>query len=352
MRQVESIGETLEEAKQKALEELGIKLEDADSIEVLDEGSKGFLGIGARPAKVRITTSKAPEVKPESKKSKEPSEKSEKGTAKQVKSKEKASDRVQTKSTSSTASQKTQKVEKEEVKTANQEQQAQKDSKEKVSKVSITDAQGNETASLLKEILQKMGIEAEVRFVRTKEGTPKLDIESQEGALLIGRKGSNLEAIEFIINRIVSGAEENESIEKFVVDTENYLARRKESLKQLALNYAERVRKSGRKIKLSPMPPHERRVIHLTLQDDNTVETFSIGKGDNRCVVIAPKYRPRNRFQRDRRDNRRDNTNRYPGGRRQNDRRGGRRDYRPDWRRRNPGRSPYSDDTEPGQISE
>ncbi len=215
-------------------------------------------------------------------------------------------------------------------------------------------------------MLQKMGIEASVRFVRTEDGIPKLEIESQDGALLIGRKGAHLETIQFLINRMFFGIEEGDSIEKFVVDTENYLARRKDTLRQMALDFADKARKTGRKMKLSPMPSHERRVIHLTLQNDHSVETFSIGKGESRCVVIAPKNRRfdrRPRDNRDRRDHRdyrdrrdsRDRRDRFHDNRysnRPSNRQGGRRDFRPDWKRGRPNRSPYGDDVDPGQVSD
>jgi len=375
MKQIETVGATREEAIQKALEELGVEMADVSNIEVVDEGSKGFLGLGSRPVKVRVTVEKStPEQHQKSQKHADekgskhiPSKGKEKVLPKTAKGKgkefEKSYAKMDSGSTFEEKSQHNTRQERKSMTTEQPPQEENKDVQEKEIKVNVTDAQGNEAAALLAEMLQKMGIEASVKFVRTEDGIPKLEIESQDGALLIGRKGSHLETIQFLINRMFFGIEEGDSIEKFVVDTENYLARRKDTLRQMALDFAERARKTGRKMKLSPMPSHERRVIHMTLQNDHSVETFSIGKGDARCVVIAPKSRRFDRRphdNRDRRDHRghrdtRDHRDRYPNNRYSNkpqNRRSGGRDFRPDWKRGRPSRSPYGDDIDPGQVSE
>lgn len=375
MKQIEVVGATREEAIQKALEELGVEMADVSNIEVIDEGSKGFLGLGSRPVKVRVTVEKSiPEQHQKSQKhadekgGKHISAKSmEKVSPRTVKGKGKEPGKSYAKmesgSTFEEKSKHNTRQERKSMMTEQPPQEENKDVQEKEMKVNVTDAQGNEASALLAEMLQKMGIEASVKFVRTEDGIPKLEIESQDGALLIGRKGSHLETIQFLVNRMFFGIEEGDSVEKFVIDTENYLARRKDTLRQMALDFAERARKTGRKMKLSPMPSHERRVIHMTLQNDNSVETFSIGKGDTRCVVIAPKNRRFDRRpydNRDRRDHRgyrdtRDRRDRYPNNRYSNkpqNRRTGGRDFKPDWKRGRSGRSPYGDDIEPGQVSE
>ncbi len=369
MKQIETVGTTREEAIQKALEELGVEMADVENIEVLDEGSKGFLGLGSRPVKVRVTAKKSVTVERGQKSRKGLTETTEKVTPNKVsgkgkdiheqgKAKAKTPDKVFKKSEPGSTPKKAQQIEKQEKKDMMSEQppiEGNEGSHEKKDRANVTDAQGNEASALLSEMLQKMGIESTVRFVRTEDGTPKLEIESQDGALLIGRRGSHLETIQFLVNHIFSNVEEGDAIEKFVVDTENYLERRKETLRQMALSFAERAKRGGRRIKLSPMPSNERRVIHVTLQNDNSVETFSVGRGDSRYVVIAPKNRYHGRRQRDSRDHRdRFQDNRY-SRRPQNNRRsggGGRRDYNSDWRRGRGGRSPYDDDLDSGQISE
>lgn len=366
MRQIETVGTTREEAIQKALEELRVEMADVDNIEVLDEGSKGFLGLGSRPVKVRVTTKKSMTVEREQKSRKNPVESAEKGNSnkfqgkgknirEQGKSKTRTPDKVFKKSESGSTPKKVQQTEKQEERNMMSEQpplERKEEFHEKKVRVNVTDAQGNEASALLAEMLNKMGIESTVNFIRTEDGTPKLIIESQEGALLIGKRGSHLETIQFLINHIFSSAEEGGEIpERFIVDTENYVERRKDTLRQMALSSAERAKRGGRKIKLPPMPSNERRVIHLTLQNDNSIETFSVGRGDSRYVVIAPKNRYQGRRQWDSRDRRdRFQDNRY--SRRPQNRRTGRRDYNPNRKRGRTGDFPYGGDLDSGQISE
>ncbi|GEM_PF-218646 len=361
MRQVEVTGATREEAIQKALEILGVPIEEVDKIEVLDEGSKGIFGIGARPVKIRAIVEKLPPLEEEL------NRKSEKKQVREQTSAEVKQKKVWKKKESSIDSDKSTvehaKSSKKELSTKQERKPMQSTSPESTPQKEvktagrITEEQGMEAASLLRELLSKMGIEAQVKFVRTAEGVPKLEIESQDGALIIGRKGGNLEAIQFLINRIYFKAEENEIEERFVVDTENYLARRKEALRDLALRIADKVKRTGRKVKLSPMPPHERRVIHVTLQNDRNIETFSVGKEGDRCVVIAPKFRKDRSFNNKRQKHR----DRQISGGRGNSKprnfrgnRGDRRQNRLDWgRRRQSTRSPYNeDDLDPGQLSD
>lgn len=358
MRQVEVVGATREEAIQKALEILGVPIEEVDKIEVLDEGSKGIFGIGARPVKIRATVEKLPPLEDEIRQRPKASEQSQDEVkSKKVWKKKEigASSEVGTNvSTKSFRKEPSKKQEKKSMEQTHSEDVLQRD--EKVVP-RITEEEGAEASSLLKELLAKMGIEAQVRYVRTSEGVPKLEIESQDGALIIGRKGANLDAIQFLINRMFFKAEENEIAEKFVVDTENYLARRRESLKDLALRQAEKVKRTGKKVKLSPMPPHERRIIHLTLQNDRNIETYSVGKEGDRCVVIAPRFRRESRRKDNRRQKSRDNQMSGRGSsrvRNQRDVRGGRRQGRFDWgRRRQNSRSPYEErDIDPGQVSD
>ncbi|MCX8064138.1 MAG: Jag N-terminal domain-containing protein [Candidatus Hydrogenedentes bacterium] len=358
MRQVEVIGATREEAVQKALEILGVPLEEVDKIEVLDEGSKGIFGIGARPVKVRATVEKLPPLEEEIKHKSNTGQQHDEIKPKKIwkkKEGEISSGRETNVSVKSPKKEFTKKQEKKIMESTHSGKATSQESEKCLNQ--ITEEQGAEASSLLKELLSKMGIDAQVKYLRTPEGVPKLEIDSQDGALIIGRKGGNLEAIQFLINRMYFGAEENEAGERFVVDTENYLARRKDTLRELALREAEKVKRTGKKVRLSPMPPHERRVIHLTLQNDRGIETYSVGKEGDRCVVIAPKFRKERRM-----DNRRQKNNRNTQmsgrashrDRNHRDNRGGRRQNRFEWgKRRQNSRSPYEErDVDPGQVSD
>jgi spoIIIJ-associated protein len=139
--------------------------------------------------------------------------------------------------------------------------------------------------SILSELLRLMKIEGTIEEIETEDGF-ELKVESPDSALLIGKKGKNLNAIQYLVNRMYNHRRLKRH--RIVIDIESYLERRKESLEDLAKHVAEKVRKTGRQEKLEALNPQDRRSIHLALQNDPTVRTFSIGSGAYRNVVIAP----------------------------------------------------------------
>lgn len=219
---IEVSAPTVEEAIAKGLAELG-KAEDEVEIEVLDPGSRGLLGIGAKEALIRLSFAEPQEETP-------PPEKH-------------------------------------------------------------TEQIARET---LQELLVKMGVKAQV-FIRPEEEMPQdedappfiLDIMGDDLGVLIGRRGQTLQSLQYITRLIVS--REVQHWVNLVVDVEKYKLRREKSLRQLAQRMAERVAFDGQPVALEPMPPNERRIIHLTLRDHPIVTTKSIGKGDRRKVTIVPK---------------------------------------------------------------
>lgn len=138
--------------------------------------------------------------------------------------------------------------------------------------------------TILKEMLDRMGVNAEVesRFV---EGSTHLNILTDSPALLIGKHGQTLDAIERILNCIVNKA----SLVKrrVFVDTEGYRERREERLVEMANQMAEQVKYTNREIVLAPMSARDRRIIHVALKEDDVVSTYSQGEGDMRRVVIT-----------------------------------------------------------------
>ena len=137
-------------------------------------------------------------------------------------------------------------------------------------------------------MIAKMGIEAEVTFVHTEDGAAKLDVRSQDSAMLIGRKGRTLGAMQYLVNRMVAQGDTAENTERHMVDVEGYVDRRRESLEDLARHFAGRVKESGRPARLKPLSPQERRIIHMTLRNDPEVRTASLGESLYRTVVISP----------------------------------------------------------------
>ena len=137
--------------------------------------------------------------------------------------------------------------------------------------------------TVLKEILARIGIDGEVNSDHI-DGSLHLYMETDSPALLIGKHGQTLDAIERILNCIIN---KNALAKKKVyVDTEGYRERREQSLVELAHQVAAKVKRTRQDVVLSPMSAKDRRVIHLALQSDDTVSTFSQGEGDMRRVII------------------------------------------------------------------
>jgi len=149
---------------------------------------------------------------------------------------------------------------------------------------------------IARELLTRMGIEAEVVVVDNPSAVPPgaeepstifLDILGHDLGMLIGRRGDYLSHIQYLISMLVNhrlGA-----WTRVIVDVEGYRTRREESLVGLAERVARQVARSQRPIELEPMPPNERRIIHLTLQAHPTVATQSTGEGNQRRVTVEPR---------------------------------------------------------------
>jgi len=149
----------------------------------------------------------------------------------------------------------------------------------------LSEASTERARIVLAEIIRLTGSEATVEATRDADGV-RLIISGDPSGLLIGRRGQTLDALEYVLHRIVAHGDEGGG--RLVVDAENYRLRRRESLEDLARRVAERARRSGRPITLSPMSPRDRRIVHLALQGDAAMTTRSAGTGFYRKVVIAP----------------------------------------------------------------
>lgn len=143
-----------------------------------------------------------------------------------------------------------------------------------------------ESSRVLRDLLHAMGFDAEVT-VRSSETPVVLEVQGENLGALIGRRGDNLSALQFMVNLIL--ARGRRAWPRVVIDVENYRSRREDSLRALAERTAYRVQRNGRPFTLEAMPASDRRVIHLTLRERPGVETYSIGEGPARRVVIAPK---------------------------------------------------------------
>lgn len=118
------------------------------------------------------------------------------------------------------------------------------------------------------------------------EGELILDITGDDLAVLIGRHGKTLDSLQFLVSSIV--VRQIGFRYPVVVDVEGYKSRQRQKLESIALSAADRAAKQGRSVKLHPMTPYERRIVHIALREDPRVQTSSEGEGSNRHVVVAP----------------------------------------------------------------
>ena len=142
-----------------------------------------------------------------------------------------------------------------------------------------------EAERALAEILHRMGLDAEVAG-REDEERITLDIAGAESGLVIGKKGQTLDALQFLVNKIVN--RDAEGRKPILLDSEGYRSRREESLVELAHRLGEKARRTNRTVTMSPMSPHDRRIIHLTLDKVPGVTTRSEGEGAFRRLLIIP----------------------------------------------------------------
>lgn len=207
MKMLEATGKTIEEAIDSALKKLGGLSRDKVDIEVIEEGSRGFLGLlGNKSAVVKVV---------------------------------------------------------------------------------VKDDKGEKAKEFLEELINKMAIPGQVKIKEKNDKQVALEITGEDLGNLIGRRGQTLDSLQYLVNLAVNkGGEERIRV---IVDVSGYRQRREQTLCALALRLAERASQKGESITLEPMNAHERRVIHLALQDNPHVYTQSKGEDPERKIVICPK---------------------------------------------------------------
>ena len=158
-------------------------------------------------------------------------------------------------------------------------------SKEAVIKARIKATKEDTLIDFLKEVLEKMEIEAEPKVeIDEEERVININLEGDNTGDLIGKRGQTLDALQYIVSIIVN--KEKEDYYRVKLDTKDYRDRRQKTLENLAKNIATKVKKTKHKITLEPMNPYERRIIHSYLQSDKYVTTKSEGEEPNRKVVV------------------------------------------------------------------
>jgi spoIIIJ-associated protein len=147
-----------------------------------------------------------------------------------------------------------------------------------------------EAKNLTQDLLQLMGLEATLQVEQKKE-TIHIKIEGDTSGLLIGRRGQNLDALQYLITRILNRKGPDNI--KVVLDSGDYRSRRKSYLEEVALKMAAKAKQTGKPVVINPLNAHDRRIIHLTLEKDKSLKTISRGEGHlKKMVILAAKKDP------------------------------------------------------------
>ena len=151
----------------------------------------------------------------------------------------------------------------------------------------VEEANGVEIAKdALQNILTLIPMEGTTVSAAQNDGTIALNIEGDTSGLLIGRKGRTLDALQFIVNKIVNKALEKRT--QVVVDSENYRQRRRDSLIQMGMRMGEKAKNIGKPVVTNLLNPHDRRIVHMALRDDESLDTKSRGEGILKKILIIP----------------------------------------------------------------
>ncbi|MDO4482887.1 MAG: RNA-binding cell elongation regulator Jag/EloR [Clostridia bacterium] len=289
MRSYEATAKTTEEAIALGLQELNASAADVE-ITVLQEGSKGLFGLfGSRPAKVRLTMKgeekdpildafsveetlkPAKQPKAEAPKQEKPKAAKKPVEKKAAEKKEKAEDN---------------KPAKKPLPPKAPVQPLEKPVTTPVAAEQLTEETAAGKAFLfLKEMTRLMGVEVEIAVSLDAEGNVFVNMTGDTLGILIGRRGETLDALQYLTSLKVNRGQEGYT--RVTLDTENYRAKREDTLIRLANRMANRAVKTGRRVALEPMNPYERRIIHSALQGNELVDTHSEGEEPNRRIVIA-----------------------------------------------------------------
>lgn len=260
---------TVDEAVAKAADRLGVTPADL-SFKVLDEGSEGFLGIGARDARIEVALPETPAQAPEP----------------AVDDRDRASLAVDESESGDTAPERSQALEEAEApeSLSSRLSDAMDGGDEQVS-TPASEETLDRTRETVEAFVSAMGLNVRVDVYDTEEYIA-VDLASDHTALLIGQKGETLDALQHLVNCAVYKG--RPFTKRITLDSEGYRQRRIEAIQGMAHRAARKAVREDREFKLPPMQSTERRIVHLYLQDDERVTTYSEGSGSERHVTVAP----------------------------------------------------------------
>ena len=301
----EKWGTDVDTAVKLALDDLQLTIDEVD-VTVLEEPSRGFFGIGSKLAKVRVEKKKP--VKVEEKKQEAPAAKeapkteiSEKKeiTEKPVHTEKQKKAQTSNEPENRTASPKRNNNNRKDRNSRNNKPRKERRDRElkefhepiepviaRVPDEELTVCENHIALDFLAEVTEQMGLSLDIT---AKEGGDALyiDIQGKDSGTIIGKRGQTLDAIQYLTSLVVN--KDQEKYTRVVVDAENYRTKREKTLEMLAIRLANKVVKTRRSVKLEPMNPYERKVIHATLQNHPYVTTKSEGQDPYRRVIIELK---------------------------------------------------------------
>jgi spoIIIJ-associated protein len=305
MEYIEVSAKTVSEAITKASIELSTPSDGLD-IQIISEGSRGFLGIGSKPARIKVAI-KAEKNDAQAPVKKEESKAVEKEIKKEFKETKEETKKAVSNETKEADKQINGEIKKDYHKKKNNKKPYSNDRREKKEsavvsenkkserKYEIVDKTEEEIAAMkasadkfLKDVFGAMGIDVVLNMEYVKEGgCLEIDFSGAEMGVLIGKRGQTLDSLQYLTSLVVNKGQKG--YVRVKLDTEDYRRRRKETLENLAKNIANRVRKTRKSVVLEPMNPYERRIIHSALQPNKYVETYSEGNEPYRHIVVTLK---------------------------------------------------------------
>ena len=262
MDYIQVSAKTVEDAVLEAAMKLATTREHLE-YEVIEKGSAGFLGFGAKPAVIKARALTDEEIE-KNEKQPEPVKEVVKQEAKKEIKKE---------------------VKKEEPVKAPKAEKAEEPAVVKKEAVSGKEISAED---FLKDVFKAMDMVVEIKVTENKEEkTMDIELSGEDMGVLIGKRGQTLDSLQYLVSLVVN--KYSDEYIRVKIDTENYRERRKETLENLARNIAYKVKRTRKTVSLEPMNPYERRVIHSALQNDRYVTTHSEGEEPYRRVVVTLK---------------------------------------------------------------
>lgn len=247
----EYAGRSVEEATQIALEELGLEADDIH-VEILEEPQKGFLGLGGKEARIRVELIGEWEV---------------------LGKKQAAPAAVE-----SSPAEPVERIEAPRKRAEFAEEETEEDE-------GVPTENAEKPAKMVKDIIGMIGVEAMVE-AREREDSVVVDVWGDDVAILIGKGGATLDALQYLVN--IGCRRGGELSKKIIVDVEGYRNRRKAKLEKQAEQIAQDVISRGKSIEMMPMSASERKIVHMTIRGIDGVWTESAGDEPNRRVVVNP----------------------------------------------------------------